>query len=136
MKRIAAPALLAGLLLCVSAAMPADDFDILIKVSPNVLVLDSIAEGDGLTVHTNIAYSQVAAAELLIDGDEVLLPEFIYPDNRGQLVAKFTLSEVKLRVEPPTATMTLTGTTKSGASFSGSDMIQVLRLNPLRPNNR
>jgi len=46
-------------------------------------------------------------------------------DCRGELVAKFDEAAVKAIVEPPSATLTLTGMTIDGDEFSGSDTVKV-----------
>ena len=48
-------------------------------------------------------------------------------DNQGNFVAKFVASEVKDIVEAgTTATLTLSGVTKIGEEFSGSDDVDVI----------
>ena len=54
-------------------------------------------------------------------------------DSRGFFVAKFEAGEVKGIVEPgTTATLTLTGETKLGVEFSGSDDVDVIEVKKKR----
>lgn len=98
----------------------AADIEIAAKVSPNTIVLKS--EGTLISVHTDIAYSAVDTASLTLNGIPVAWTK---ADDRGQLVAKFNQSDVKEIVAPPSATLELSGYTKSGESFSGTDTIAV-----------
>jgi hypothetical protein len=47
-------------------------------------------------------------------------------DSRGNLVGKFAESAIKAIVSPPGEVMTLTGSTKDGEAFSGSDSVKVI----------
>ena len=98
----------------------AADIEITTKVSPNTIVLAS--QGTLVTIHTNIAYSSVDTASLTLNGIPVAWTK---ADDRGQLVAKFNQSDVKNIVAPPSAELELSGYTKTGESFSGSDTIVV-----------
>ena len=117
MKRIEAMVLLV-VLFCGAQGALADD--VAIQISPNTVVLDS--DGVWLTVHADIALSDV-------QNDSVALEEIpaavVKADAQGNLVAKFSLAEVKMFVSPPNATLTLTGLNKAGDLFSGSDSIRV-----------
>jgi len=66
------------------------DFEIEIDVSPKTLNIQS--EGDIVTVHTDIPYSQVAGASVLLNG---LTISWWKSDNQGYFVAKFVMGEVK-----------------------------------------
>lgn len=101
------------------ADMPAE-FEILIQLSPATLILDS--PGTWVTVHADIAYSDVDSATLTMNGVELVYSK---SDNRGQLVVKFARADVQDIVAPPEALLTLTGLTVSGEPFSGSEMIRV-----------
>jgi hypothetical protein len=108
--------------LFVLAASPLAAQEIAITVSPNVI---NIASASTLvTVHTDIPYSAVAGATVELNGIGI---SWWKSDNRGYFVAKFEAGEVKGIVEPgTTATLTLTGQTKDGQPFSGSDDVDVI----------
>lgn len=92
-----------------------------ITVSPNTLFLDSA--GVWVSVHTNIPYSAVETLSLQLNGIDVAWTK---SDAQGQLVAKFNLDEVKSIVAPPSAELTLSGTTRDGVGFMGTDTIKVI----------
>jgi len=91
-----------------------------VKMSPSTIALRS--KGTCVTAHVGIRYSLVAAGSVELNG---LSATSIFADDRGYLVAKFSLAAVKGIVSRPTATLTLTGATKEGDSFSGSDTVRV-----------
>lgn len=93
---------------------------ILIQVSPHVIVLDSV--GDCITVHADIAFSQVNAATVTLNGIPAIGCK---ADNRGDLVAKFASADVKAIIAPPEALFTLMGLAITGESFTGSETIAV-----------
>ena len=105
-----------------SEALSVDDLqEIEIQISPHTLVFDAKTTS-AVTVHADIAYSAVAAATVKLNDIPV---KVTFSDSRGQLVAKFSLTAVKSIVSPPSAVLTLTGTTKDGTPFAGSDVIGV-----------
>ena len=104
----------------ISMSACAADVEITTKITPRALVL--ISEGTLVTVHTDIAYSAVDTASLTLNGIPIAWTK---SDARGQLVAKFNQDDVKNIVAPPSATLELSGYTKSGESFSGTDTIVV-----------
>ena len=97
-------------------------FDVTIDVAPSVVSLDS--QGEVVTVHTDIAYGAVDAYSVALDGLPI---QSWKADNRGNFVAKFNLDDVKDMIEVGTVEVTLTGTTKDGEEFSGSDTIRVIK---------
>jgi hypothetical protein len=108
--------------LFVLAASPLAAEEIAITVSPNVINIASASTV--VTVHTDIAYSAVDGASVALNGIEI---DWWKSDNRGYFVAKFVAGEVKDKVEAgTTATLTLSGETKSGDVFSGSDDVDVI----------
>jgi len=103
----------------------ADDGTVTIVVSPNVVYLAS--QGVWVTVHADIPYSSVGDATVTLNGVDV---HATFADNRGDLVAKFCLDEVKEILEPDAEnTLTLLGETEDGGSFSGTDAIRVIDRN-------
>ncbi len=110
----------------------ADILSVEIMCSPSAVVMKSAANGDWMTVHTDLAYSSVdtASVKLVVDGAEILDVVATKADDCGNLVAKFSLTELKGLVSPPSATLTLTGLTKdvdgvAGVAFAGSDTVVV-----------
>ncbi|HUU84484.1 MAG TPA: hypothetical protein VM243_13370 [Phycisphaerae bacterium] len=93
-----------------------------IAIAPSTLILGR-TQGGFVTVHAAIPYGQVDPGTLALDGVPVAWTK---ADNRGELVANFVETEVKAIVEPPDATLTLTGLTIDGQPFSGSDTVRVI----------
>lgn len=98
------------------------DLSVSVKLSPSTLVLGG--PGEWVTAHTDIAFSAVDKGSVELDSIAAVT---VQADNRGQLVAKFRRADVEAVVEPGPATLTLTGLTTDGESFSGSDTIRVLK---------
>jgi len=116
---------IAGLCLALTLAIgigpaAAQTMTIDIQVSPATIVISSL--GECLTIHTDIALSKVDRSSVTLNG---LYPYAVFADARGQLVAKFDLDQVKAIVAPPSATMTLTGTTTDGTPLTGTDTVPV-----------
>ena len=124
MRRSVASALAMSFVIAVGARVATcDDPSIVIPivVSPSAINLES--EGVWVSVHADIPYGSVATAELTLNGVPV---KWTKADTRGDLVAKFALDDVKNIVAPPSAELTLTGLTKDGVPFSGTDTIKVV----------
>ena len=96
--------------------------DVAVTVSPSTIVLGE-DKGSGVTVHTDIAYSLVDPASVYLEGVPAL---FTKSDCRGNLVGKFSQEAIEALVAPPDATLTLTGQTKDGIPFAGSDTVRVI----------
>jgi len=94
--------------------------EIPIQVSPATLILDS--PGTWVTVHAEIPYGDVVHTTLTMNGVELVYSK---SDNRGELVVKFAREDIQDIVSPPEAMLTLTGTTTSGETFVGSEMVPV-----------
>jgi len=90
-------------------------------VSPSTVSLDS--KGVWVTVHAEIDYRLVTGASVTLNGIEVIST---FADDRGGLVAKFSLDAVKAILAPGSAVLTLSGETKDGETFSGSDTVRVV----------
>ncbi|MCI0493229.1 MAG: hypothetical protein L0Z07_09860 [Planctomycetes bacterium] len=100
-------------------------FEITIEVAPSVVSLDS--QGQVVTVHTDIAYGAVDGWSVALDG---LTIQSWKADNQGNYVAKFNLDDVKDMLKSKVGTevvVTLTGETKDGEEFEGSDTIKVVK---------
>ncbi len=93
-------------------------------VAPNVLNIQS--KSVVVTVHTDIAYSEVVGSSVLLNGVTI---DYWKADNRGNFVAKFLSDEVKyldgLRIDEYN-NLVLIGYTTGGESFVGSQDILVV----------
>lgn len=122
MRKIVAS--IAALLVSAVLAAPTrgDELTVPIVIAPSTINLQ--AGGTWVTVHAEIAYSAVNAATVTLDGIPV---KTTFADNRGELVAKFLVGDVRGIVKPGTTPqLTLSGTTDDGDTFSGTDMVRVI----------
>ena len=97
-----------------------------IDVAPNVLNIAS--SGTVVTVHTDILFSDVEGTTVSLNGVSIA---WWKSDSRGQFVAKFNMEEVeKLVLEGDLDLgeneLKLSGYTKSGILFTGSQSISVI----------
>ena len=101
-----------------------EDLFIIIDVAPNVLNLGS--QGEVVTVHTNLPYSQVVGATVSLNGAEI---SYWKSDNRGYFVAKFQMQDIKNLPLDVGAynTLTLAGLTVNQDTFFGSQDIMVVK---------
>ncbi len=110
------------LFLLISLLLIAENINI--QVSPNVLNLQS--NGVVVTIHTDIAYSDVDASSVKLNG--VLIQSW-KADNQGNFVAKFNMDDIKdlpgLMIGEYNA-LTLEGLKYSGETFTGTDEILVV----------
>ncbi len=98
--------------------------EIAIQVSPATLNLAS--EGTVVTVHTDIAYRDVAATSVYLNGVAI---DWWKVDNRGNFVAKFEMDDVKRLdglVIGDLNTLTLVGLTVYDEPFWGSAEVMVI----------
>ncbi len=115
----------------VVAPTPSHGFDIMIQVSPSTLNIQSC--GEVVTVHTSIAYSSVVGASVTLNNLPI---SWWKADNQGNFVAKFEMSEVKALADtgdlevPGENEITLVGTTTDGATFTGTESISVIDIQP------
>ena len=119
MNRIGA-GLFGALLIAILVGMAHSEVSIGIKVSPHVIAMRSNAEW--VTVHTTLRYSLAETSTITLNEIPVVLA---FADDRGYLVAKFRMEDVKAIVAPPSATLVLTGMTRDGEPFIGSETVQV-----------
>lgn len=103
-----------------AAVVAMESMVISVTLSPKVLAISSA--GSSFSAHTDVPYSAVDPDSVALDG---IPADYVKPDLRGQLVAKFDVNAIKAAVAPPSATMTLTGTLKDGTPFAGTDTIRV-----------
>jgi len=123
MRRIVAPIAAVLVLAALAAPVRGDDLTVPIVIAPSTINLK--AAGTWVTVHAEIAYSTVDTASVMLDGIPV---KTTFADNRGELVAKFLVGDVRDIVKPDTTPeLTLSGTTDDGGgTFSGADMVRVI----------
>jgi len=98
-----------------------------IQVSPNVLNLQN--QGQVVTIHTNIPYSQVVGSTVFLN--DVYIKSW-KSDNQGFFVAKFLMSTIKnlpLNIGEYN-TLTLIGLKTNGEPFYGSEDILVINVLP------
>jgi len=100
----------------------AEEITVGIQVSPSTINVDQ--KGVWVTVHADIPLGLVVKAGLKLNGEVVWYTT--KSDARGDLVAKFRVGDVLEIVAVPSATLTLTGTTITGDSFSGTDTVRVV----------
>lgn len=113
---------LAALLL--TPAVKGADVSVPIVVSPSAINLES--QSTWVTVHAEIPFSAVdREAAVTLNG---IAARSIFADDRGDLVAKFAIGDVRGVLDVGTATLTLCGTTLEGDSFSGTDTVRVIRV--------
>ena len=112
-------------LLYPAAALSAD---IQIDVAPNVLNIQS--QGAIVTVHTDIAYSAVVGASVLLNDVAI---EWWKADARGNFVAKFVMDEIKTLdglIIDGYNVLVLNGYTTDGDTFIGEQEIKVIDITP------
>lgn len=95
-----------------------------IQVSPAVIVIGAPVQW--VTVHADIAYGSVDTASIVLrSGTDELAVSWTKADDCGDLVAKFVFADVAAIVSAPSATLTLTGLTRDGEPFSGTETVPV-----------
>ncbi len=104
-----------------AAAVRGEEVTVPIVIPPSTINLQS--QGTWVTVHAEIDYSDVVGATVTLDGIPV---KATFADNQGDLVAKFAVEDVRGIVQPGPAELTLSGTTRDGGTFSGTDMVKVI----------
>ena len=95
-----------------------------IEVSPNILNIPS--DGNVVTVHTDVPYSQVLVHSVFLNGVPINTWK---ADSRGYFVAKFVMEEVKYLsglVIGDYNELTLTGMTTNHTPFAGTDAVLVV----------
>jgi hypothetical protein len=97
--------------------------EIAIQCSPAVVNLSTAGNGSWFTVHADIAYSAVVKATVELNGVPV---KWTKADNKGYLVAKFVLGDVRAILKPGDNTLILSGET-TGGTFFGSTTIRVFK---------
>jgi len=117
--------------LLLPVAVCADDpvtFEIEIEVAPKVLNIES--QGEVVTVHTNISYSLVDGATVLLNSVPI---DWWKADAQGNFVAKFVMEEIKNLpglVIGGDNLLTLIGITFDKEQFIGTQSIKVVKIEP------
>jgi len=104
---------------------PIEPIEIGVMVSPNVLALNS--NGGSVSLHANINYYSVSLAEtaLTVNGEPLKI-YYQFADDRGDLVVKCSIGELKNMVEEDSeAVFVLTVYTKIGGEYEGTDTIRI-----------
>ena len=124
---------IAGILLialvAVSVGVAAEDNPINIVVSPHTLNLES--PGNGVTVHTDIAFCEVdcSTVTMAVEGADITIRS-CYSDLCGDLVVKVDRDDVVDAIRDSDASteadFTLTGFTTSEDQFTCTDVIDVI----------
>ena len=102
-------------------------FTISIALSPETIVLSNKAAGL-CGIHTNIGYWAVDTSTLRLSSnwDPVGIKiDVAKPDSHGNLIVMVQFKKVKTLVSVPFTTLTLSGYTKQGIYFDGSDIVRV-----------
>jgi hypothetical protein len=116
-------AVLALVALTIAPLRAGDVQEIEIQCSPAVVNLSTTPKGSWFTVHADIAYGAVVKATVELNGVPV---KWTKVDNKGYLVAKFVLVAVRDILVPGDNTLTLSGITIDGETFTGSTTVRVL----------
>lgn len=127
MKRIIIAGILLITLVAVSVGVAAEAESIDIVASPHTLNLGS--HGNGVTVHTNIAYADVNGSTVTIAVEGAEMPiRSCYSDLCGDLVVKVDRDDVvgAITAASTEAEFILAGNTNDGATFAGNDTIRVI----------
>jgi hypothetical protein len=120
---------ISGLFVCLvllsfAAGALAADLTITITVSPKVMILS--APTQWVHIHSNMPLASVERSSLVASVNGNPFSSFaVFADSRGNMVIKIGQDEVEQYVTAGTATFTVTGVTKTGLTFAGSDTIQV-----------
>lgn len=83
-----------------------------------------------LTIHADIPYRLVDRATVWLEAPNgSLRAATTFPDDRGDLVAKFRMRDLISRLETtePTHDLTLIGSTLAGISFAGTDTVRIVK---------
>ena len=109
-------------------------FDISVNISPNIINLESSDHAFG--IHTSMPYSDVniSAVVLVCPNDYALYPIVCYADSLGNLVAKFSTSDLEADcdlVMDDYNTLVLEGETKIDPEFfSGAGEVLIIESQP------
>jgi hypothetical protein len=120
------------LILGLSAGASATE-TIAIAIAPQTVNLQF--QGEWVTVHADIPFDAVVPGSVafVLDDIDYVSADVEKADDCGDLVAKFDMDKkdgigdyLKTFLEEGSATLTLSGDTTAGSSFSGSDTVRVI----------
>lgn len=97
---------------------------IAIQCSPAFVNLSTTLIANWFTVHADIAYGVVVKASVGLNGVPV---NWTKVDNQGYLAAKFLLGDVRAILVPGNNTVTLSGSTVDGGTFTGLTTVRVVK---------
>jgi hypothetical protein len=101
------------------------DVQVVVQVAPATILIGA-DQAEQVTVHAAIPYITVDAGTVKLNG---LPPESTWADDRGELVARFLSADVEALPEVAKLgdiELTLSGVTKDGVDFSGTDTVRVV----------
>ncbi len=110
-------------------AASASETEIPIQVSPGTLSM--LSKGEWITVHADVKFSLVRDAEITLSGVPVVTS---FADDRGYLVCKFYLSDIKnLAINVGTTIeLKLTVFLEEGATYVGYNTLRIVVSTPKR----
>lgn len=110
-------------------AASASETEIPIQVSPGTLSM--LSQGEWITVHADVKFSLVTDAEITLNGVPVVTS---FADDRGYLVCKFYLSDIKnLAINVGTTIeLKLTVFIEGGETYVGYDTLRIVVSTPKR----
>ena len=113
------------LIICGTLSACTQNNRIEITVSPNVLNLES--SGGVFTIHTDIRYNAGQDVKVYLNNDmDSVSVLSTFADNRGDLVVRCDILDVKETVTESLATIKLLVYTEDGVSYSGTDIIDIV----------
>ena len=122
--------LVALLVISITGTVFAEDGTIDMEVSPHVLNIES--NGGSISIHTDIGYVPAENATLEVNGTEVK-DIITFLDDRGNLVVKCDIDEVKGIVIPDEPAVFVLTCDYDGGVYTGSDSVPVIRVIPQKP---
>jgi hypothetical protein len=134
MKKVALSLFSILFLFSLVAAQPRPDLstpeDLVIQVAPQTIILgrDSNNEEDvRVTIHAEIVFPSEYEVSVWLEGGGTVIPaSSIFPDNRGELVAKFPYHRVAELLGPGDATLILQ-VVDGSTTHTGEDDIRVIQ---------
>ncbi|MFC1977621.1 hypothetical protein ACFLWS_05085 [Chloroflexota bacterium] len=117
-------------LVSVTGTVFAADGTIDVEVSPHVLNIES--NGGSISIHTDIGYVAPEDTTVKVNGEEIERISTIL-DNRGNLVVKCDIDEVKGIVIPDELAVFVLTCNYNDGVYTGSDSVPVICVIPQKP---
>jgi hypothetical protein len=117
------------LLLCLSLGSAlAQREDAAVKISPNTISDVPDRSPRNVTVHADVPYADVDGGHVTLEG---IYAVSIFPDDRGDLVAKFPMADIQRVIfgqslSGGTVTLRFAAAKWDGSVFSGTDDIRIV----------